>query len=179
LSNAFDVGQSRPLVCFIPLNGVVTRPVATMSRAGLILFAGVLFGLIIPGGLYKGLHTFDQGDIAAHLPQNPGAATDPKRVWDAHLRTIYGLQKAIDAIDARIADDVSANPARNAALLNDITSLTQQRVNLQSALANMEATPPLSPFWVLFGNSYVCLASVLYLPCLANNNACTRLPTPS
>jgi hypothetical protein len=139
-----------------------------MSRAGLILFAGILFGIFIPGYFYYRCNTFDQDGIAALLPSDPNLYPNPKQTWEAYKKTKDGLKNSVLAIDARIATGADAVP--NISTVNDISALVEQRARLISALAALEANPPfhlagfyLEPLMFMWPAFYTCLAWLIFI----------------
>jgi len=94
--------MERSLSVYIPIGSALIHPQRTISKAGVIFFAGILLGIFIPGYCYKLTHTFYRDEIAALLPNNPNLNPNPKPTWEAYERTKDGLQNSVSAIDARI-----------------------------------------------------------------------------
>jgi hypothetical protein len=144
---------------YVPIGRVLTEPLNTVSAAGLILFAGILFGVLIPGFFYRVTGTFSSADIANKLP------ADEKQLWKAHRDNIGDLEKSVGLLDARIADDAfHGSPA------SDVNALVEERSKLYSLLKVVESEPPfhlagfyLEPLMVVWPLFYVCIAWLLLL----------------
>jgi hypothetical protein len=161
----------RSLSFYIPIGSAIVHPQRTISKAGLILFAGILLGIFIPGYFYKLCHTFYWDDIATILPNNPSLNPNPKPTWEAYAKTKEGLQNSVTAIDARIASEGNPIPLPpGVSAVNDITSLVEQRAKLQSALDNLKANPPfhlagfyLESLMIMWPAFYICLAWLIFI----------------
>jgi len=159
------------LTSYIPIGPEVLRAQRTISRAGLILFAGILLGVWIPGVLYEFCGTFYRDDIALRLPDNPKLRPNPKPTWEAYEKAMDGLKDSVTSINARIGSegDFARLPV-SALAVNDISALVEQRTKLQTALDNMVANPPfhLSGFYLdslmlACPAFYTCLAWLIFL----------------
>jgi hypothetical protein len=158
----------RSLICYIPLGAVITHPQRTIEKAGLILFAGILLGIFIPGYFYNVCHVFYRDDIATILPDNPKINPNPRPTWEAYQKTTQGLQNALSAIDVRIS--IAGNPVAGISAVNDISALVEQRIKLQSALDKVKENPPfhLSGFYleslmIMWPAFYTCLAWLIFI----------------
>jgi hypothetical protein len=181
--------MERPLSSYIPIGTAIACPRRTLSNAGLILFAGILVGIVIPGCFYKLSHTFDLDDVAHNLPSHIGTDhplpkdvhVDPKEEWNAYTKTKDGLKRAIEATDARIADETSGLmpqngtsgvASKNTAVSSKLSGLVEQRAKLVSALESLKANPPfhVSGFYLeylmfVWPAFYTCLGwLILILP---------------
>jgi hypothetical protein len=135
------------------------EPINTLLLAGRILFAGILFGLFIPGVLYYFTGTFSSTNVANKLPANE------KLLWEAHENNVKDLKESVRLLDARIADlALHGSPAK------DVSALVEERSKLYSLLQAVKGQLPfhLNGFylgtlmfvWPIF---YICISWLVFL----------------
>jgi hypothetical protein len=137
---------ARSLSSYIPIGRAIAHPQETIKKAGLVFFAGLTLGLLVPGYLYDLSGTFYKNDISRRLLDSPKIDPKARDIWNRYQETRDGLQNSVSVIDKEIASQGRALPLSDKAVndkaVKDIASLVEQRAKLQSALDKLTAGAP-------------------------------------
>jgi hypothetical protein len=161
--------MERSLSCYIPIGAAIVRPRRVIEKAGLVLCAGIILGVFVPGGLYYLSGTFHKHDIADRLVDSPRIDQGEKDKWKRYTDTLEALQHSVWTIDGEIAARGKPLPLSDDAV-KKIQLLVIQRAELQSALDKQIANPPfhlagfyLEPLMIMWPAFYTCLGWLIVI----------------
>ncbi len=166
--------MARSLSSYIPIGRAIAHPQETIKKAGLVCFAGVILGVLIPGYLYDRYGTFYKDDVSKRLLDSPKIDPKARGIWSRYQETRDGLQKAVAVIDTEIASQGRALPLSDTAVndkaIKDIVLLVEQRAKLKSAMDKVTASAPfhmsgfyLEPLMVMWPAFYIGLGWLIFI----------------
>jgi hypothetical protein len=85
----------------------------SLLRAGAVLTAALIAGLLVPGLLYWQCHVFTDEQVAEKLPPTPRA------IWTNHQNRLTTLVKDLSLIEARVDHEINADGSTVGQLLDE------------------------------------------------------------